>query len=60
MLQAIGAVLQLILLIFSKWAERDADKRKKKETLQKELSDAIKNKDVSAVNVAISRINRLR
>ena len=60
MLQTIGAFLQLILLIFSKWVERDAEKKKEKAEIQKELEDAIKAKDTSAINAAIDSINRLR
>lgn len=60
MLQTIGAIIQLILLIFSKWAEKDEAKKQKKEKIQKELADAIKDKDTSAINAAIGRINRLR
>lgn len=60
MLNIIGGILQLILLILSKWAETDAAKKKAKEKLQGELSDAIKNRDVSALNAVTERINRLR
>jgi len=60
MLNLISGIIQLILLILSKWGERDALRKAKKETLQKELSNAIADKDVSAINVVIGRINRLR
>ncbi len=60
MLKVIGAIIQLAVLIFSKWAEKDADKKKKKGELSKELSDAIKSKDTSRINASIERINRMR
>jgi hypothetical protein len=60
MLSAISAALQLILLIVSKWFEKDAEKKKKKEELGKELKDAIKSKDTSRINATIGRINRMR
>ncbi len=60
MLQTIGAVLQLILLILSKWGELDAERRKKKAAIQKELEDALKAKDTSAINAAIDSINGMR
>ena len=60
MLSLISGILQLIVLIFSKWGEADAAKRKKKEQLQGDLSNAIKTRDISALNAVTQRINRLR
>ena len=59
MIAIIGGIIQLLLLIFSKWAEKDAEKKVKKETLQKELTNAIKDRDISALNALTQRINRL-
>ena len=60
MLQAIGAVLQLIILIFSKWFEFDKEKKDKKAKLQKELENAIGAKDSSAIVAVLDDINRMR
>jgi hypothetical protein len=57
MLQTIGAFLQLLLLILSKWAEKDAAKKSKKEEIQKELSDALKAKDTSAITAALDHLH---
>lgn len=54
MLNIIWGVIQLILLIFSKWAEKDTEKKKKKEATKKELSDAIKSGDTSAITAILS------
>ena len=59
MLNAIGAFLNLFLLILSKWFEFDKEKKAKKEALQKDLKDAIKGKDPSAISATIARINRM-
>lgn len=59
MTQIIGAILQLILLVLSKWFEKDAEKKKAKAGLQKELSDAIVAKDTSAITATIDSIRRL-
>lgn len=60
MVQLIGALLQLLFLIFSKWGEMDREKREKKRQLQKELTDAIAAKDTSAITSTIDSINRMR
>ena len=60
MLSLISGVIQLIVLILSKWAEKDKEVKAKKESLQKDLANAIKTKDISALNAAIARIGRLR
>ena len=60
MLQLIGATLQLILLILSKWVETDKEKRENKGKLQGDLEDAIAKQDTSAIVATIDSINRLR
>lgn len=60
MLQAIGAFLQLVLLIFSKWAERDKEIKEKKAKIQKELEDALLKGNTSAITAGLDAINRLR
>jgi len=50
MLQAIGAVLQIIFLIIKNKFEKDAELKKKREEMSKGAVDAIKNRDVSAIN----------
>lgn len=59
MLNIIGGILQLILLVLSKWFEKDAEKKKAKAGLQKELSDAITAKDTSGITSVLDRVNRL-
>lgn len=56
MLQTIGAIIQLIVLIFSKWGERDAEKKAEKAQLQKELTNAIASKDTSAITSVLDRL----
>jgi uncharacterized membrane protein YvbJ len=53
MLATIGGVISLILLIVSKWLEANAEDKKKKEAIIKELKDAIKNGDTSAITAAL-------
>jgi hypothetical protein len=60
MLSLISGIIQLIFLILSKWGEKDAEKKAKKTELQKELTNAIKTQDTSALTATIGRINRLR
>jgi hypothetical protein len=59
MLQAIGAFLQLVLLIFSKWAERDKEIREQKAKIHKELEDALLKGNTSAINAGLDAISRM-
>jgi hypothetical protein len=54
-LATIGAFLQLVLLIFQKWAERDAAKKAKQEAVIKEVQNAIDKRDPSLLNLALTR-----
>lgn len=51
------AVMQLILLIVSKWFENDAEKKKKQAQIIANLSAALKAGDASA---ALSSMQQLR
>lgn len=51
------AVVQLILLIVSKWFENDAEKKKKQAQIIKDLSGALQSGDASA---ALSCMQQLR
>jgi uncharacterized membrane protein YvbJ len=50
----IGGIVSLILLVVSKWFEANAETKKKQETIIKELKDAIKNGDTSAITATLS------
>ena len=60
MVAIVSGIIQLIFLLLSKWFEKDAEKKKVKTEIQKELSNAIKTRDVSALNSITQRINRMR
>lgn len=53
----IGAIIQLIMLIFSTILEKDKEKKAKKEQALKEMKDAIKDKDPSAVTSILDDLN---
>lgn len=50
----IGGIIQLTLLILSKWFEADAEKKKKQEAIIKELKDAIAAGNTSNITAALS------
>jgi uncharacterized membrane protein YvbJ len=50
----IGGIVQLILLILSKWFETNTEKKKKQEIIIKELKDAIASGDTSSITAALS------
>jgi hypothetical protein len=52
----VGAFLQLLLLIVSKWMEVNNEDKKKKQAIVKELSDAIKAGDTSSITLALSKL----
>lgn len=60
---AIGTALQIIWAVLNMWLdhkkERREEKRKLVEKLDKEIPNAIKNKDASALNALIFDINSL-
>lgn len=54
-----GGVIQLALLLFSKFFSRNAERKKKLEEAEKELKDGIKKKDPSTITAAFDKLNRL-
>jgi hypothetical protein len=58
-LAIIGAAIQIITMWLKTKIESDEALRKKKEKLLSEATDAIKDKDTSAVTTAFDRLNRL-
>ena len=58
MLKLIGAIIEIILLILSNKFEKDNVKKKEKEGLSKEISDAVKSGDISRINGAIQQLRK--
>jgi hypothetical protein len=58
-LKIISSFISVFLLWFKTKLEKDAEIKKEKEDIRKEAVDAIKKKDISAVNSIIQRANRL-
>lgn len=56
---AASAFFQILLLILKQWFSTSAEKKAEIKTIKKELSDAIKNKDISSINSLIERSNRV-
>uniref|UniRef100_A0A6M3ITQ9 Uncharacterized protein n=1 Tax=viral metagenome TaxID=1070528 RepID=A0A6M3ITQ9_9ZZZZ len=50
----IGGIIQLALLMLSKWLEEDAKKKQKQEDMIKELTDAIAKGDTSSITATLS------
>ena len=59
-IQIIGIVVKLVFLWLSTKAEKDKELKIRKENATKEISEGIKEKDMSKVTAAFDRINRLR
>ena len=55
---AIWTALKIAHLILSKWLTLDTAKKKRKTEALKEVKDALKKKDPSAVTAAFDRIRR--
>jgi len=53
-----GAVIQIIFLLLKNMGEKDAALKQEKQDLAKGVSDAIKAKDISALNVIISGMRK--
>lgn len=53
---AIAAVIQLLMLVFKNWSERDAEQRKKNEELRAGWKEAIQSRDLSTINASIDRL----
>lgn len=49
-----GAIVQLILLIVGALLESNKEQKAKKQAIAKELGDAIKARDTSAITAALS------
>jgi len=58
MWNTIGAILQLIFLVLKNKLEKDEEKKKEKNALSIEASDAIKRGDVSRTNYLLSRMRK--
>jgi hypothetical protein len=58
-LATIGAALQLVLLVFKRWIEKDAERKKRMKEAEDEVKSGIKKRDASAVTRGFSRVNRL-
>jgi flagellar basal body-associated protein FliL len=58
-LQAISALISLIVLWFKTKTEKDVEKKKKKEGLLNEAKEAIENDDTSAITDVFDRARRL-
>lgn len=50
---------KVALLWLQRWLTRDAEKREKKKECLKEIKDAVKKKDPTAITAAFDRANRI-
>ena len=58
MLNVIGAILQIIFLIFKNKFEKDAKKKEEKDALSKEANEVIKSGDISKLSSLIVRMRK--
>ena len=58
MLNVIGAILQIIFLIFKNKFEKDAKKKEEKDALSKEASNVIFSGDVSRINALVGKLRK--
>ncbi len=56
MIALVTAGLQLLLLVFKSWTEWDAAKRKEQNDKREGWQDALKTRDLSAINAHIDRL----
>lgn len=58
MMALVTAVIQLLMLVFKSWAERDAEKRKQQDELRQGWKEAVGSRDLSRINGAIDKLRR--
>jgi len=58
MLEIIGAIIQIIILIFKNKFEKDKEKKVEKEKLSGEINEALKTRDISKLNSVIVRLRK--
>ena len=58
MLELIGAIIQIILLIFKNKFEKDNVKKQEKQKLSVEVSNAIKSRDISKLNALVVQLRK--
>lgn len=58
-LQIIGGLFKLLVMFFQVKVERDADLKKRKGEIYAESKAAVKDRDISKLNVAIDKLGRL-
>jgi len=56
MIAIIGGIIQLVILILSKWFENDAETKKKQQEIIDGLSKALSEGNASAVNHAMQQL----
>lgn len=54
----ITAIIQLLVLVFKSWADRDAERRKANEESRIGWKDAAKSGDISRINAAIDKLRK--
>jgi hypothetical protein len=59
MLQTISAICKILFQIVKNYSEQNERTRLKREQAIKEAKNAIEDKDASALNLAIGKLNRL-
>jgi len=58
-LAMIGSALKLLMLIFGKWAERDAEKKKLKQEAANEVKAGLKDRDPNRINAGFDKLRRM-
>lgn len=58
-LSAIGAGLQLLLLLFTAWFKHGDEKKAERKVLTSEAVDAIKSRDAGRITAVFDAINRM-
>jgi hypothetical protein len=56
--ELLKGLIQLLLLIFGIWVEKDTKKKANKKALRKELARAIKGGDLSEITAVTDKIRR--
>jgi len=56
MIQLISGIIALFILIFKQWAGYDSEHKAEQQVKTKELKDAIKSGDTSAITAALSSL----
>ena len=60
LLTVIGSILAIIIGLWRYFGQKNAERRRQLEQAEKDLEDAKKNGDISAITAIVSRINRLQ